>query len=157
METHGGNLMHMTKWNKSIWKGCIPCESVSHLVISDSLWPHGPHQAPLSMEFSWQEYWSRLSFPSPVDFPNPGIEPGSPALQADSLPSEPPGNMITTIWHYGKGKIMETVKRSVVVAGRQDEQVVHRIFRAVKILCMISSWWIYVIHYMYVHQEWTLK
>ena len=43
------------------------------------------------MEFSRQEYWSGLSFPSPGDLPNPGIEPGSPALQADALPSEPPG------------------------------------------------------------------
>ena len=46
-------------------------------------------QAPLSMEFSRQEYWSRLPFPSPRDFPIPGIEPESPVLQADSLPSEP--------------------------------------------------------------------
>ena len=49
------------------------------------------YQAPQSMEFSRQEYWSGLPFPSPGDFPNPGIEPGSPALQADALPSEPPG------------------------------------------------------------------
>ena len=45
----------------------------------------------LSMEFSRQEYWSGLPFPSPRDLPNPGIELGSPALQADSLPTEPPG------------------------------------------------------------------
>ena len=43
-------------------------------------------QVPLSWEFSRQEYWSRLPFPSPGDLPNPGTEPGSPALQADSLP-----------------------------------------------------------------------
>ena len=49
------------------------------------------HQAPLSMGFSRQEYWSGLPFPSPGDLPNPGIEPGSPALQADSLPTEPLG------------------------------------------------------------------
>ena len=49
------------------------------------------HHAPLSMEFSRPEYWSGLPFPSPGDLPNPGIEPGSPALQADSLPTEPPG------------------------------------------------------------------
>ena len=48
-------------------------------------------QAPLSMGFSRQEYWSGLPFPSPGDLPNPGIEPGSPALQADALSSEPPG------------------------------------------------------------------
>ena len=49
------------------------------------------HQAPLSVGFSRQEYWSGLPFPSLGDLPDPGIEPGSPALQADSLPSEPPG------------------------------------------------------------------
>ena len=46
------------------------------------------HQAPLSMGFSRQEYWSGLSFPPPGDLPDPGIKPGSPALQADSLQSE---------------------------------------------------------------------
>ena len=46
-------------------------------------------QAPLSMGFSRQEYWSGLPFPSPGDLPNPGIEPGSPALEADGLTSEP--------------------------------------------------------------------
>ena len=49
------------------------------------------HQAALSIEFSRQEYWIGLPFPSPGDFPNPGIEPGSPDLQADSLLPEPPG------------------------------------------------------------------
>ena len=49
-------------------------------------------QAPLSMGFSRQEYWSGLPFPSPEDLPNLGIEPGSPAWQADALSSEPPGN-----------------------------------------------------------------
>ena len=49
------------------------------------------HQAPLSTEFSWQGYWTGLPFPSPGDLPNPGIEPRFHALQADALPSEPPG------------------------------------------------------------------
>ena len=49
------------------------------------------YQAPPSMEFSRQEYWSRLPFPSPGDLPDPGIEPRSPTLQADASPSEPPG------------------------------------------------------------------
>ena len=47
------------------------------------------HQAPLSIGFSRQEYWSELPFPPPGDLLHPGIEPGSLALQADSLPSEP--------------------------------------------------------------------
>ena len=54
------------------------------------------YQAPPSMGFSRQEYWSGLPFPSPGDLPNPGIEPGSPALQTDALPSEPPGKQIET-------------------------------------------------------------
>ena len=47
------------------------------------------YQAPLSMGFSRREYWSGLPFPSPGDLPDPGIEPRSPALQTDALPSEP--------------------------------------------------------------------
>ena len=54
------------------------------------------YQAPPSMGFSRQEYWSGLPFPSPGDLPNPGIDPGSPTLQADALTSEPPHK---TIWH----------------------------------------------------------
>ena len=50
-----------------------------------------PPQAPLSMGFSRQEYWSGLPFPSPGNLPNPGIKPRSPAVQADSLPTELPG------------------------------------------------------------------
>ena len=46
------------------------------------------HQAPLSMGFPRQEYWSGLPFPSPGDLPDPGIKPGSPALQAVDLPTE---------------------------------------------------------------------
>ena len=49
------------------------------------------HQALPSMGFYRQEYWSGLPFPSPGELPDPGIEPGSPALQAGALPSEPPG------------------------------------------------------------------
>ena len=57
----------------------------------------GTHQVPLSMGFSRQEYWSGLPFPSPGDLPDPGIEPISPTLQADSLPSEPPGSPNTSL------------------------------------------------------------
>ena len=49
------------------------------------------YQAPPSVGFSRQEYWSGLPFPSPGDLPDPGIEPRSPALQAEALTSEPPG------------------------------------------------------------------
>ena len=60
-------------------------------------------QAPQSMGFSGQEYWSGLSFPSPEDLPNPGIKLGSLALQEDSLPSEPQGKPL--IYTLSKKKI----------------------------------------------------
>ena len=63
---------------------------LSHVQLFATPWTVA-HQAPLSMEFSRQEYWGGLPFPSPGDLPNPGIEPGSPTLRADALPSEPPG------------------------------------------------------------------
>ena len=62
----------------------------SHVRLFVTPWMVTYH-APLSMGFSRQEYWSELPFPSPACLPDPGIEPGSPALQADTLPSEPPG------------------------------------------------------------------
>ena len=68
------------------------------------------YQPPLSMGFSRQECWSRLPFPSPGDFPNPGIEPGSPALEADALPSEPPGKLILLQWVRPNFPIHETWK-----------------------------------------------
>ena len=55
------------------------------------------YQVPRSMEFSRQEFWSGLPFPSPRDLPDPGIELGSPVLQADALPSEPQGREGRTI------------------------------------------------------------
>ena len=67
-------------------------ESKSLSVMSNSATPWTVAcQAPLSMGFPRQEYWSGLPFPSLGDLPAPGIKPGSPALREDSLPSEPPG------------------------------------------------------------------
>ena len=64
-----------------IYQSCLCVCSV----LTDSVTPRTvAHQAPPTMEFSRQEYWSELPFPSPGDPPDPGIEPGSPALQADS-------------------------------------------------------------------------
>ena len=60
--------------------------------MSDSATPWTvAYQAPSSMEFAREEYWSGLPFPSPGDLPDLGVEPGSPTLQADALPSELPG------------------------------------------------------------------
>ena len=63
--------------------------SESHSVVSDSLSPHG-----LYSPWNSPEYWSGWPFPSPGYLPNPGIEPRSPTLQADFLPSKPPGQQI---------------------------------------------------------------
>ena len=61
----------------------------SHVRLFVTLWTIA-HQAPVSMEFSSQEYWSGWPFPSPGDLPDPGIEPSCHTLQSDSLPFEPP-------------------------------------------------------------------
>ena len=74
---------------------------LSHVLLFATLWTVA-RQTPLSMEFSRQEYWSRLPFSSSGDLPYPGIKPGSSALQADSVPSEPPGksnfNIAYELW-----------------------------------------------------------
>ena len=94
-------------------------QSISSLVVSDSVRPHGLYvarQAPLSMGFSRQEYWSGLPFPSPGDLANTGIEPRSPALQADSLPTEPPGHII------GLNKYLGTFKTVLCIVGPEEDQ-----------------------------------
>ena len=68
----------------------VKVKSLSSVRLFATLWTV-VHQASPSMGFSRQEYWNRLPFPSPGDLPNPGSKPGSPALQADALPSEPLG------------------------------------------------------------------
>ena len=90
-------------WKRSVFspvpkkrnaKECSKSESVSWSVVSNSAPPWTVAlQATLSMEFSRQEYWNGLPFPSPGDLPDPGVESSSPALQAESLPSEPPGKL----------------------------------------------------------------
>ena len=66
------------------------------------------------MGFSKQEYWSGLPFPSSGNLPDPGIKPGSPALQADALPSEPPGKMLGKT----EGKKEKRVAKHVCVLSR---------------------------------------
>ena len=73
-------------------------ESVGHSVVTYSVTPEiVAHQTPLSMEFSRQEYWSGQTFPSPGDLLDPGVEPRSPTLQTDSLPSELPGKPLSQL------------------------------------------------------------
>ena len=85
---HSRNILSPpSELKKEIKKGS---EVTQRVELFATLWAVA-HQAPLSMGFSRQEYWSGLPFPSPGDLSNPGIEPWSPALQADALSSEPPG------------------------------------------------------------------
>ena len=81
---------HLTRAKQCV---CVPC-CFSHALLSATPWT-AAHQAPLSMGFSRQEYWSGLPGPSPGNLPNPGVKTVSPALQADSLPLEPPGKPST--------------------------------------------------------------
>jgi len=78
------NINQLVSWKESEVGHSCPnfCDPMDYIA----------YHAPPSMGFSRQEYWSGLPFPSPGDLPDPGIKPGSPELQADSLPSEPPGN-----------------------------------------------------------------
>jgi len=71
----------------------VKVKSLSRVRLFATPWSVA-YQAPLSMGFSRQEYWSGLPFPSPGDLTNPGIKPRSPALQADALPPEPSGKHV---------------------------------------------------------------
>ena len=85
------NHLHQleVKWRSEV-------KSLSHVRLFVTPWTVA-YQAPPSMGFSRQEYWSGLPFPSPGDLPKPGIEPVSSALQTDTLPSEPPGKPCTSL------------------------------------------------------------
>ena len=83
-------IMATFLWSYRMWQERKKGKSLSRVWLFVTPWAVD-YQAPLSMEFSRQEYWSGLPFPSPGDLPDPGIEPGSPTLQADTLLSEPPG------------------------------------------------------------------
>ena len=76
----------------------VKVKSVSHVRLFATPWAVA-HQDPQFMGFSRQEYWSGVPFPSPGDLPNPVIEPGSPALQADALLSELPWKPMKAIDH----------------------------------------------------------
>ena len=79
------------------------------------------YQAPPSMGFSRQEHWSGLPFPSPGDLPDPEIEPGSPTLQADALPSEPPGK--------SKLSVKVSVNKNVLLSSYQIQRPLNSIHK----------------------------
>ena len=89
----------MSKKGKAKECSKIKVMSLSCVQLFATPWTR-TYQTPLFMGFSKQEYWNGFPFPSPGDFPDPGLKPRSPALQADALPSEPPGkpkNVQTTV------------------------------------------------------------
>ena len=77
----------------------VKVKSLSRVRLFATPWTIA-YQAPPSMGFSRQECWSGLPFPSPGDLPDLGIEPGSSALQAGALPSEPPGKHVISEGNY---------------------------------------------------------
>ena len=87
------NLSHGRQWFFRYFHHKVKVKWLSRVRFFVTPWTVA-YQAPLTMAFSRQEYWSVLLFPSLGDLPDPGIEPGSPTLQADSLSSEPPGNLL---------------------------------------------------------------
>ena len=87
MSCHAENLLFIYYFQVSERK---KVKSLSRVQLFATPWTVA-YQAPPCIGFSWQVYFSGLAFPSPGDLPGPGIEPWSPALQADALPSEPPG------------------------------------------------------------------
>ena len=86
----------LNKDNCKIYARMLHAKLLSRVWLYVTPWTVG-RQAPLSMGFSRQEYWNGLPCLSPGDFPHPGIEPRSPTLQADSLPSDPPGKTHVTL------------------------------------------------------------
>ena len=86
------------------------------------------------MGFSRQEYWSGLPFPSPGDLPNPEIEPGSSTLQADSLPSEPPGKLQRI--HLP----MQEVREMQISSLGQEDPLVEEMATHSRILALKTPW-----------------
>ena len=93
--------------NNIYWVKWSEVKSLSCVLLFATPWT--AYQAPPSMGFSRQEYWSGLPFSSPGDLPNPGIELGSPAVQTDALPSEPPEKpywVLGTKYHVGLSHLL---------------------------------------------------
>ena len=91
------------KWIRKLWY----MKSLSCVRLFATPWTLA-HQAPASMGFSRQEYWSGLPFPSPGNLPDPGIEPRSPMLQAGTLTSEPPGKPQWILLSYKKKTVCQS-------------------------------------------------
>ena len=106
----------------------VKVKSLSRVRLFATLWTVA-YQAPPSMGFSGQEYWSGLPFPSPGDLPNPGIKPRSPALQTDALSSEPPETAISIrVFSDGKESVYNSGYLGLIVGLRrslEEEMATH--------------------------------
>ena len=122
--------------------GKVKVKSLSRVRLFATPWTVA-YQACLSMGFSRQEYWRGLPFPSPGDLPDPGIEPGSPALWADALPSEPPGKHACLENPTDRGAWRTTVHRSIRVQeldtteATLHESLNHCLLLFIKPLCFL--------------------
>ena len=119
-------------------------KSLSNVWLFATLWTVA-YQAPPSMGFSRQDYWSGLPFPSPGDLLNPGIKPGSPALEADALTTEPPGKPDTSKQRnnkYNSENVLLWWKNTIQVFQQTGTNTNHkcvRVFRAINAYCCLTS------------------
>ena len=145
------------------------------VTVSDSATPWTvTHQGPLSMGFSRQEYWNELPFPSPGDIPDPGIEPRSPSLQADSLPLLRSwhlipslmanrwgnnGNMTDFIFLGSKttadGDCSHEIKRHLLLGRKLDSVLKSRDITLLTKVCLVKAMVFPVA--MYGCENWTIK
>ena len=119
-------------WHPALATFHSEVKSLSLLRLSAAPWTVA-HQASPSVEFSRHEYWSGLPFPSPGNLPDPGIEPGSPALQADALPSEPRGNHRNYLNPEWENKLQKSLGTDFQIS-----------FQAREERCCLNShcWWV---------------
>ena len=104
--------------------------------MSDSATPWtGAYKAPPYMEFSRQEYWSGLPIPSPEDLPEPGIKPGSPSLEADTLPSEPPDKLKSNIRNIQSVLVKKSSKDIKTILSQTHHCKIHNV-----IINQVNSW-----------------
>ena len=99
----------------------VSCSLLRRVRLFSTSWTVA-HQTPLSTGFSGQEYWSGLSFTSPGDLPDPQIEPGSPALQADSLWFEPPAKPLESRTDSGQSQRLTSKLGAGVLVQKQGKR-----------------------------------
>ena len=121
-----------------VWEGFE--NWVSCTVTSDSVIPWTvAHQAPLSVEFSRQEYWSGLPFPSPGDLPNPGIKPGSPSLQAVSKRERSKCQRLKLQVFYGPASAVTECHSCHPTVGQKNHRANHDL-REMSCISQMEEW-----------------